>query len=443
MMYVQFPDLSREEQLLGLNDLDLTTCCILPDDFSDIDLDSFRIEMMAGHPMLRLSVGFGQYIIDLSNGEYLVEISERMGRAVAETFASNIGISGETEFLGTLDRDQWTVYGGLSPNRPLFHYGATDADATEWYVSSINGEVIQLTNSTERFWNWAGSVVHWIYPTILRQHTGAWIQVIIWTSVLGLFLTVIGLYIGLRQFKDRRSGRLSPYRGVMLWHHYTGLVFGVLTLTWLFSGLLSVNPWGAFEGRSYGSEIFRVRGGTLGFYQTSDLLETLVTDNLPPGTVRLEGALLRGEPYLLAWDSDGRSTRLDPHTLLADPLTDTAFAKVASDVRPDAMIQNQGWIFEGDAYYYSHHDVRPFPVYRIQYQDGERIYLDGVSGQLALAADSNRQWSRWLFLGLHRGDLTALIRSRPIWDLILIPLLAGVTLGALTGTWMGIKRLLR
>ena len=36
MMYVQFPDLSREEQLLGLNDLDLTTCCILPDDFSAV-----------------------------------------------------------------------------------------------------------------------------------------------------------------------------------------------------------------------------------------------------------------------------------------------------------------------------------------------------------------------------------------------------------------------
>ena len=107
------------------------------------------------------------------------------------------------------------------------------------------------------------------------------------------------------------------------------------------------------------------------------------------------------------------------------------------------MIQDQGWIFEGDAYYYSHHDEKSFPVYRIQYQDGERVYLDGVSGQLTLAADKNRQWSRWLFLGLHRGDLTALIRSRPIWDLILIPLLAGVTLGALTGTWMGIRRLLR
>ncbi|MFL2553817.1 MAG: hypothetical protein ACJ0S4_03870 [Candidatus Rariloculaceae bacterium] len=108
-----------------------------------------------------------------------------------------------------------------------------------------------MTTARERFWNWAGSVVHWIYPTILRQHTGAWTQVIIGLSVLGLFLTVIGIYIGLRQFKDRRGGRLSPYRGVMLWHHYTGLVFGILTLTWLFSGPLIYQPLGHIRGSEF------------------------------------------------------------------------------------------------------------------------------------------------------------------------------------------------
>ena len=443
MMYVQFPDASREEKLQGLDDLELSACCVLPDDFSDIDLDRFRVEMMAGHPMLRLSAGFGQYVIDLTDGEYLVEIDEQTSHAVAKTFAGNRDLSGETTFLGTLDHDQWTVFGGLNPDRPFFHYGTDDADATRWYISSVNGEVIQLTTAPERFWNWAGSVVHWIYPAIIRQHTGIWLQMIIWLSVLGLFLTVVGIYIGLRQFKDRRSGRLSPYRGVMLWHHYAGLLFGLLTLTWLFSGLLSVNPWGAFQGRSYSAEILRVRGGTLGYYQASDLLRTLAIDNLPYGTVRLEGGLLSGEPYLLAWDRDDTSTRLDPHTLHADPLTDSSFTTIAAGIRAGKPIRNQGWIFEGDAYYYSHHDERSFPAYRIQYEDGERIYLDKVSGQLAFAADSKRQWSRWLFLGLHRGDLSGLIRSRPIWDLLLLPLLAGVTLGALTGTWMGIRRLMR
>jgi len=443
MMYVQFPDLTNEDQLQGLNDLDLSSCCVLPNDFSDIPIDRFRVEMMAERPVLRLSSGLYQYIIDITNGEYLTNIDEETGYAVAGAFANNMGISGTIKLLGTIDHDQWTIYGGLNPNRPLLHYRSTDNSATEWYISRINGEVIQMTTARERFWNWAGSVVHWIYPTILRQHTGAWTQVIIGLSVLGLFLTVIGIYIGLRQFKDRRGGRLSPYRGVMLWHHYTGLVFGILTLTWLFSGLLSINPWGTFEGRSFSSEVARIRGGTMGFYQARDLINNLALDNLPSRTVRLEGGLLNGEPYLLAWRSDGTNTRLNQRTLNPNPLTEPLFRRLAARVRPDAAIRSQGWITEGDAYYYSHHDEKLFPVYRIHYEDGERIYLNRISGQLSFAVDKNRQWSRWLFLGLHRGDLSALIRSRPLWDLILLPLLAGVTLGALTGTWMGLRRLLR
>lgn len=443
MMYVQFPDLSREEQLQGLDELNLSECCSLPAEFSNLDLDRYRIEMMAERPVLRLSAGSEQYVIDLQQGEYLVDISEQRAGEIAAIFSANLSLAGDTQFLGTLDRDQWTVYGGLNPNRPLFHYQASDPAATEWYVSSINGEVIQMTTARERFWNWAGSVVHWIYPTILRQHTGAWLQVIIWLSVLGLFLTVVGVYIGITQLKNRRNGRLPPYRGVMLWHHYSGLIFGLLTLTWLFSGLLSVNPWGALDGRSFAGEVQRIRGGTLSYDQAVDTLRDLAVKPLPDGTARLEGSILSGEPYLLAWNRNGESTRLDAHSLHTNPLADSSFVKIAVLIRPGEPIRDQGWLAEGDAYYYSHHDEKSFPVYRIQYEDGERVYLDRVSGQLAFAADSNRQLSRWLFLGLHRGDFSALMRRRPLWDLLLLSLLAGVTLSALTGTWMGFKRLMR
>ena len=443
MMYVQFPDLSREEQLQGLDELDLSECCSLPADFSNLDLERYRVEMMAGRPVLRLSDRSEQYIIDLRTGEYLLDVDERAANAIADTFSENLGLAGATQFLGVLDRDQWTVYGGLNPNSPFFHYGASDPAATEWYVSSINGEIIQMTTAKERFWNWAGSVVHWIYPTILRQHTGVWLQVVIWLSVLGLFLTVMGVYIGITQLKFRRNGRLSPYRGVMLWHHYSGLVFGLLTLTWLLSGLLSVNPWGAHQGRSYASEVQRIRGGVLTYDQAADSLRDLAAKAFPDGTARLEGSILRGEPYLLAWGRDGESTRLDSHSLHIDPLADSSFAAITAVIRPGERIRDQGWLTTGDAYYYSHHDEKDFPVYRIQYADGERVYLDRITGQLAFAADGNRKLSRWLFLGLHRGDFFRLLRQRPIWDLLMLPLLLGVTLSALTGTWLGFRRLTR
>ena len=108
--------------------------------------------------------------------------------------------------------------------------------------------VVQATTRGERFWNWLGAVPHWLYPTLLRQHTQVWSQIVIWLTIFGTFLTSLGLYIGIKQYKSRRSGRYSPYRGAALWHHYGGLVFGVMTLIWLVSGFFSMNPWGRARG---------------------------------------------------------------------------------------------------------------------------------------------------------------------------------------------------
>ena len=79
----------------------------------------------------------------------------------------------------------------------------------------------------------------------------------------------------------------------------------------------------------------------------------------------------------------------------------------------------------------------------MQYADGERFYLDSVTGELSYAVDRDRQWLRWVFHALHRGDFSALVRTRPIWDLMMWPLMLGVTIGAITGTWIGFKRLVR
>ena len=40
----------------------------------------------------------------------------------------------------------------------------------------------------------------------------------------------------------------SPYRGIKLQHHWSGLVFGAVTFTWILSGLLYLNPGGNHQG---------------------------------------------------------------------------------------------------------------------------------------------------------------------------------------------------
>lgn len=442
MMYVPYPALTPEERLAGLEPLDLLGCCRLPEHFGTGAVERFTIEMAAGRPVLRL-FNRPRQAIDLASGEVLGTLDGRQARAIAQTAARTFGVAGEPELRGLVERDQWTVAGSFDPHRPLYRFAAGDPAGTEFYVSSTTGEVVQMTTAGTRFWNWIGSVPHWLYPTALRQHNAIWLQVVIWLSIVGLFLTVAGVIIGIGNFRFRRREGRSPYRGWWLWHHYLGLAFGLFTLTWLLSGLFSVNPWGAFEGRSFAAEAARLRGAGLDHDDIRSFVQVLGEAAVPVGAVRLTGAAVTGELGIVAADAEGRRRRFAGDSLRLAPLAESYFGSAAAVLRPDEPLRDAGWIAEGDAYYYSHHEPRRFPVFRIRYRDGERFYLDGVSGELAFAVDRERRWGRWAFQALHRGDFTALLRSRPLWDVMMWVLLLGVTAAALTGNWLGCRRIVR
>ena len=442
MMYVQYPRLDAGEQAAGLARLDLDDCCRMPNVLGNLALDRFRLEMLTGRPVMRLFHGRAQTVVDLQAGEVLGDVEPAQARAIAASAAQAYGLEGALTLEGAIERDQWTVYGSYHPHRPLYHFTVEDPPGTEFYISSTTGEVVQMTTANVRFWNWIGSVVHWLYPTVLRQHTAVWVQTVIWLTIVSLFLTVVGIYIAIRQFRFRRKGRKSPYRGWVLWHHYAGLLFGLFTLTWLVSGLFSMNPWGALEGRSFALEDQRLRGGELDLDRTRTLARS-ISGGVMSGAVRIDGAMVGGELTLVATTAEGGRTRLASDLRTVDALPERFFAAAPASMRPDVPVRQSGWLHEGDAYYFSHHAKRRFPVYRIEYEDGERLYLDSVSGELAFAVDSERQWMRWVFHALHRGDFSALFRSRPLWDLMMWPLLLGVTVGSLTGTWIGIRRVVR
>jgi hypothetical protein len=107
--------------------------------------------------------------------------------------------------------------------------------------------MVTWTTTSHRFWNWLGTIPHFLYFQSLRMQQQLWSQTVIWTSLLGTFLTVVGLILGVAQFGRGKRGKISPYRGWFYWHHVMGLIVGVLTLTWVFSGLVSMNPWGFLE----------------------------------------------------------------------------------------------------------------------------------------------------------------------------------------------------
>jgi hypothetical protein len=50
---------------------------------------------------------------------------------------------------------------------------------------------------------------------------------------------------------------------------------------------------------------------------------------------------------------------------------------------------------------------------------------------------------RWLFDGLHRWDFTGWLRTRPLWDAVMLFLLLGGTAGTLTGVYLALWRIRR
>jgi len=423
MMYVQYPELDRGEYFAGLPALDLGGCCIANAEIlAQLDgVDDIAIEMLAGLPVLRARFGRDRgLLVNLATGNWFPTINQETAMQQADAF---------------------TVAGDFNPFRPLYHFAANDAAGSEIYVSAVSGQVVQATTAHERFWNRLGAVVHWLYPTALRQDAALWSQVVIWLSIASLFLVLVGLYLGIRQYAARGAG--SPYAGVTLWHHYAGLAFGLLTLTWLFSGLLSMNPWGALDGDAGAAERQRLAGGTLSSGAITAVVAALGTAELPAGTVQLRSVLLDGKLAMLAADGTGRTVRLDGATLRPAPLAADAWPRIAALAAPGAPVREAGVIETGDDYYFAHYDDVALPAYRLVLDDAAatRLYFDPVSGELLQKFDRDRRWYRWLFLGLHRLDFTAGLRARPLRDLVMLPLLLGVTVGALTGVWLGFRRL--
>ena len=114
-----------------------------------------------------------------------------------------------------IDIDQWTITGSLNPSRPLHKVALNDDAGTVLYISDRDGRVVRDTTGRERFWNWPGSTIHWIYPLAIRQFSGFWLQLIIWLSVIGLVSLATGAVIGvlqLRPFARNGNRKLKSLR---------------------------------------------------------------------------------------------------------------------------------------------------------------------------------------------------------------------------------------
>lgn len=433
MMYKGFPETSQAERLAGLAPLDLAACCAELPIEPDASAGGLRIEMLNGDTVLRLG---REAAYSLKSGMPVSVLDEAGARGVAQSFASGNGIAGEVTKIELIRDDQWAVSGARQ--QPLYRAEFSDADNTLVYVNGTSGEVVQDANSGERFIAWLGAIPHWLYPALLRTNQPLWFGTVVWLAAIGCFLVVTGMVIGFIRLRGK-SGKFWPYRNrpMWMWHHVFGTFAGILVLTWTFSGLLTMSPWGLLESEP--SLEREEVASSMTWAEAQPVIAAAAADPDAGNIVALRGAPFMGEAYLVAQMRDGARVRIGANG--RSPLTQ---AEVAAGLQARGGVVAAGkldLLTAEDDYHYGHKREVEFPVYRLVLDDADRthVYFNGTTGD-ARVVDATAKRYRWFEAGLHSLDFSFL-RARPLWDIVTLILMALVTIACATGAWLSFTRI--
>ena len=226
-------------------------------------------------------------------------------------------------------------------HRPLHRLHLGDSAGTVVYVSGTTGEVVRDAPLQERAWNYAGAWVHWLYPFRRNVFNDYWTDIVNWLSIAGIVLTVTGTVVGVLRWRFRgryKTGARTPYRGTMMrWHHVFGLAFAAITFTWIFSGLMSMNPWKIFDSGAMPLRQQAMHGGPLQVPAQSAAVHALLSA-ASPNTRELRWVRHAGHTLVLAHSPTGAPTVLDAITAAPHVWAPGAVAEAAARLLPLSLI---------------------------------------------------------------------------------------------------------
>ena len=112
---------------------------------------------------------------------------------------------------------------------------------------------------------------------------------------------------------------------------------------------------------------------------------------------------------------------------------------------PDVPIVESTLLSDYDSYYYSRGRLTPLPVLRVKFADPAEtwFYIDPEMSQVLAQVHRLNRVERWAYNGLHSLDFAFWYNKRPLWDIVMIVLLAGGLTSSVLGMVMGIRRLRR
>ncbi len=457
MMYARMPVLDPVERLARLPALNPAFVRASPPaaggSVSELSLGSLE-----GRPVYRLSAGDGTRFVFADTGDDVPPVDAGQAVRVGRAFTGgHVTVRHDARLV---DSDQWTF--NVRRRMPVHRLIVEDEADTRLYVAENGGDVVMKSTASSRRWGWLGAVLHWIYFTELRRNAGLWNVVIVWSSLGGTVLCVFGLMWGAWRLSPYRGYRLrnyrqpTPYAGWMRWHHYLGLIFGFTTMMFIFSGMLSMDPWSWHPGTApTRDQRERLAGGPL---VTADLPAAAVRRALEAYAPRVpkEIDVIRFRGHYYASAAEGLVSFDAPHLGAAEQVPPDQLMAATSLVMPGVPIEGLHWMDDYDAYYYDRDRRRSasarsatadksLPVLRVRYRDPQRtwLYFDPRHGTIARKEERLTRLNRWLYHGFHSFDFPFLYYRRPLWDIVVIALsIGGLTLSASTlpASWRRIKR---
>jgi hypothetical protein len=336
------------------------------------------------------------------------------------------------------------VYSSVRPYGPFWKYSWPNGE--EIYVSRSTGEVVQDTTRGSRMGAYFGAIPHWLYFVWLRSNASLWTQVVIWLSGAGMLMSILGLVVGIWMYSPSQRYRFShgkssiPYSGQKRWHMVLGLIFGAVTCTWVFSGLLSMGPfsWLSDPDRPNLERAFRGNRPDVARFAEKHPREATAEAASALKVKELEFASFGGATFYIARETPQMSRIVPMHGDAKAALEIGRIIEVVTRaVSPAAIIETR-LVKKYELYYLDRQGRLPLPALYVRLSDAARssYYIDPRTGRVTQSYGVRSRWNRWLYHGLHSMDLPLLYARRPAWDILVIALLLGGTALCITSLLM-------
>ena len=468
MMYWSYPEVSEEDRLARAPKLDAARVLLSPSEAAmkaGIEPSAVRLTSYDGRPAYYFRAGRGSAIVYADTGEQQDIFTPELNLRTASAWTGQPKESAKMETVP--EPDQWTL--GVRRQLPLQKY--TFDDGQQVYISEDTGEVVQYTTLASRIYSHLGVIPHWLYYTPLRVNGQLWTNVVVWSSGIATIAALLGLIVGIWMLspsqKYRHEGQPTavPYTGQKRLHTILGLFFGILTMTWAFSGMLSMDPFpiasggpvgggakGKGKGKGNASPVQRVQQALaagrldLARYEGKHPAEVLVRLDAAFPVKELEYTSFAGEPVFHA--KSATETRVIPvQPEAAASMTQERVLSLVKEAAGQQNIAEASILTQYDRYYLDRTHTRPLPVIYLQLKDAgdPRLYIDPKTARVVgRYTESTAAWvNRWLYHGLHSLDFPWLYNYRPAWDIVVMSLMLACVWLCWTSivlSWRVIKR---